>query len=71
MENRVSPQDLADDLDDGDVLGELLVLGSLAGDEHLALLGLNLELLESLLQLVQLGGQVCKKRREKIRTLFC
>jgi len=51
-------QDLADDLDDGDVLGELLVLGGLAGDEHLALLGLNLELLESLLQLVQLGGQV-------------
>jgi len=53
-----SAEDLADDLDDWDVLGELLVLGGLAGDEHLALLGLNLELLESLLQLVHLGGQV-------------
>jgi len=51
-------QDLADDLDNGDVLGDLLVLGGLTGDEHLALLGLNLELLESLLQLGQLGGQV-------------
>jgi len=51
-------EDSVDDSDDWDVLLELADLGGLAGDEHLAFLRLNLELLEGVLQLAHLGGQV-------------
>lgn len=51
-------EDLVDNLDDWDVPLELVELSGLAGDELLALLGFNLELLEGRLQLAHLGGQV-------------
>jgi len=53
-----SAEDPVDDVDDWDVPLELVELSGLTGNELLALLGLNLELLEGRLQLAHLGSQV-------------